>query len=121
MKIYKAELIMFLSLEKEDEYESKFTFELESKEYEKDEKHNRYYRGEGWVGYSIPIDMEVEPTSFGLYKVVQGFEKELSKEELEDLKREMTLKIIKQLNRDKEDYSRRYDNKIQILNKILSE
>lgn len=115
MKVYKAQLIMFLSLEKEDEYESKFTFELESKEYEKDEKHNRYYRGEGWVGYSIPIDMEVEPTSFGLYKVVQGFEKELSKEELNNLKKMMISRMAEQLNNDREDYLRRYNNKIQML------
>lgn len=123
MKIYKAELIMFLDYDytSKSKYGCKFSFELEKEEYKKEEKYNHYTKGEGWVNYRIPINMEIMPTAVGLYKVVQGFEKELNEEELESLKREMTLKLIEQLNKDKEDYLRKYDNKIQILNEIINE
>ena len=80
MKIWKASLVLFYNID--DEWESRFIFELQDKPFDI----NIYvpdewiYR-EGWLSTRIPMIMEVEQIVSG-YKVVQGFDHDLSKEEL---------------------------------------
>ncbi|MGN2336823.1 hypothetical protein ACTFIN_01685 [Clostridium cagae] len=118
MKIYKAQLTMYMDFEKEDEYEAKFTFDSDNEEYEENIKLKHWYRGCGWIGYKIPMNIELQPTVSGLYKAVQGFTKELNENEITNLKHEMATVIINQLKTDKEDYILRYNNKINILHEI---
>ena len=113
MKIWKASLVLFYNID--DEWESRFIFELQDKPFEI----NMYvidewiYR-EGWSIASIPMNMNVEKTESG-YKVVQGFDHDLSKEELNKLKRTMEDKLKDYLNEEKEDYLKTYEDKMKAI------
>ena len=113
MKIWKATLVLFYNMA--DEWESRFDFELQDKPFEI----NMYvidewiYR-EGWSIASIPMNMNVEKIESG-YKVVQGFDHDLSKEELNKLKRTMEDKLKDYLNEEKEDYLKTYEDKMKAI------
>lgn len=113
MKIWKAVLVLFYNME--DEWESKFYFEPQDKLFDI----NIYvpdewiYR-EGWSIASIPMNMNVEKIESG-YKVVQGFDHDLSKEELNKLKRTMEDKLKDYLNEEKEDYLKTYEDKMKAI------
>ena len=113
MKIWKATLVLFYNID--DEWESRFIFELQDKPFEI----NIYvidewiYR-DGWISTRIPMNMEVEQIVSG-YKVTQGFDHDLSKEELNKLKRIMEDKLKDYLNEEKEDYIKKYEDKIKAI------
>ena len=113
MKIWKAILVLFYNMA--DEWESKFYFEPQDKPFDI----NIYvpdewiYR-EGWSIASIPMNMNVEKIESG-YKVVQGFDHDLSKEELNKLKRTMEDKLKDYLNEEKEDYLKTYEDKMKAI------
>ena len=58
--------------------------------------------------------MEVEKIDSG-YKVVQGFDHDLSKEELNKLKRTMKERLCNYLYEEKEDYIKKYEDKIKAI------
>lgn len=113
MKIWKATLVLFYNID--DEWESRFTFELQDKPFEI----NIYVPDEwiyrdGWSITSIPMNMNVEPTTCG-YKVVQGFDHDLSKEELNKLKRTMEERLGNYFYEEKENYIQNYEDKMRAI------
>lgn len=113
MKIWKATLVLFYNID--DEWESRFYFEPQDKPFDI----NIYvpdewiYR-EGWSIVSIPMNMNVEKIDSG-YEVVQGFDHDLSKEELNKLKRTMEERLGNYLNEEKEDYIKKYEDKMRAI------
>lgn len=112
MKIWKAELILFFNLN--DEWEIKFNFKLEEKDYKIDEKLKRMIYLKEWSYVKIPMEMEVEDLGTNI-KIIQGFDYELDKLELQELEEEMKELIKKYLYMKKEEYLKEYERKISII------
>ena len=113
MKIWKATLVLFYNMA--DEWESKFYFEPQDKPFDI----NIYVPDEwiyrnGWSITSIPMNMEVEQIVSG-YRVTQGFDHDLSKEELNKLKRTMEERLCSYLNEEKEDYIKKYEDRMRAI------
>lgn len=113
MKIWKAELILFYTFEKE-ELQTEFIFELEEHNYKENEKFNEWIYFEDWVSDRIPVNMTIE-RFYDNYKIVQGFDYELNKEELEQLEKDMRECMKKQLEYDKELYLKKYEEKLKVI------
>ena len=113
MKVWKAELILFLN--DRDEYETKFLFELSDKDYKINEERKEYLYFKDWVGERIPMNMSIDRTYCGDLKAIQGFDRELSEIELKDLEIAMKKLLKKQLDFEKEKYLKEYNKKINIL------
>lgn len=112
MKIWRAVLV--LSLNENDEYVTKFKFEQTDKEYEENKENWSWY--EGWVGDIIPKKMTIGYFQ-SYYKVEQGFNKKLTKEELDKLQKDMKTLMIKQIEYDKEKYLNNIEKKLAVLKK----
>lgn len=69
---------------------------------------------DGWSITSIPMNMEVEQIVSG-YRVTQGFDHDLSKEELNKLKRTMEERLGNYLYEEKENYIKKYEDKIKAI------
>lgn len=113
MKIWKATLVLFYNID--DKWESRFDFKLQDKPFDI----NIYVPDEwiyrnGWSIASIPMNMNVEKIESG-YRVTQGFDHDLSKEELNKLKRTMEERLCSYLNEEKEDYIKKYEDKIKAM------
>ena len=113
MKIWKATLVLFYNID--DKWESRFDFKLQDKPFDI----NIYVPDEwiyrnGWSIASIPMNMNVEKIDSG-YKVVQGFDHDLSKEELNKLKRTMEERLGGYLYDEKEDYIKKYEDKMRAI------
>lgn len=111
MKIWKARLNLFYTLE--DDYDIKFGFELQNEDYKinKDE----WIYSEGWISTRIPMIMTVENANYGAYKVEQGFDHELNNEELKQLESDMKVMLKKKLDLEKEKFLLEYNRKIELL------
>jgi hypothetical protein len=110
MKIWKAELNLFYNFD--EELQTKFRFELQDKEYETNTKNNEWTYWENWTSERIPMEMTIEKY-YDNYKITQGFDHELNKEELKQLEIKMRELMKKQLNYDKEMYLKSYEKKLK--------
>ena len=63
----------------------------------------------------IPKYMEVKYIYNCPFKVIQGFDRELTKDELDKLKENMKDKLIKYLNKEKEIYVNKINNEIKTI------
>ncbi|HBJ1650857.1 TPA: hypothetical protein LA460_000075 [Clostridium botulinum] len=113
MKIWKAELCLFYNFD--NEWETDFSFELQEEEYKINEKFNEWICFEDWVNYRIPMDMAIDNNGYTGFKVVQGFDNELNKEELIKLEKDMRDLMKKKLEIDKKRYLKDYENKIKAI------
>lgn len=112
LKIWKAELILFC--DDEDKWITRFEFKTNNKEYEINNKFDEWVYSEGWLMDRLPMNMNVEGLTYSTgFKVIQGFDKELSSIELTNLRNEMTALMKKQLNFEKEKYLKEWDNKLR--------
>lgn len=112
MKIWKAEFLIYTL---DGKWESDFYFELQDEDYEVNEKFNKWTYFKDWVGYEIPMDMKIEPCCYGGKKVVQGFDRELSDNELKTLEIEMRKFMIKYLNDEREYMLNQFKEKINAI------
>lgn len=90
-----------------------FDFECDEKDYVL----NQYYYCEskrGWAFNRIPVQMEIEG-EYGNLSVVQGFDHELTEEELSQLREAMKQVLIQKIERDREAYLKTCQQKIEIL------
>lgn len=113
MKIWRAQL--FLHFNENYEWETRFIFRLEPKEYELNKQFNEWTRSEGWIHYSIPMDMIVENQAYEGYVVRQGFDYELDSKELKELENKMRELLIQRLYHDKEQYLITLNNKLKAI------
>ena len=113
MKIWKAELILHYT-EKEN-YETVFIFEQQRKDYEINEKFREWLCRDGWLSSSLPMDLTIDKTLMGEFKIVQGFEYELSEKELLKLEKDMKRFMKNQLVLEKKNYLKKFEEKIQVL------
>lgn len=111
MKIWVAKLILTYY---KDEWETIFNFELSDREYELNERRDGYIYSKGWICDRIPVNIEIEKTWTGL-KVQQGFDRELNEEELREVKSEMKNLLLKDLEYEKDEYLKRYEDKVKVL------
>jgi hypothetical protein len=112
MKIWEAKLL--LTLNENDEFKTYFTLEKQEKEYKLNKYNNEEWTcGEGWIVNRIPINMTISPTSTGLIKIIQGFDRELSKEEIIQLEKDMRVVMKKQLIYEKDMYLKKYQEKLE--------
>lgn len=116
MKIWKAELILFYN--EYDKWETKFKFELDSKDYKINKKFDEWTYCKDWVMERIPMNMCVEINYSTGFKIIQGFNRELSEVELTNLRNEMTVLMKKQLNFEKENYLKKWDEKSRAVSGI---
>ena len=113
MKIWKATLVLFYNMA--DEWESKFCFEPQDKPFDINiYVPDEWIYHEGWLSTRIPMIMEVEQIVSG-YRVTQGFDHELSKEELNKLKRTMEERLGGYICDEKEDYIKKYEDKMRAI------
>jgi hypothetical protein len=112
MKIWKAKLILLYI--DDNDYKTKFTFELQEKEYEVNEKFKEWTWYENWISERIPMNMTIE-RYYDNYKITQGFDYELNKTELVQLENDMRELMKKQLNYDKELYLKKYKEKLKAI------
>lgn len=111
MKIWIADLILIYN--DENKWEAIFDFELSDKEWEFNQRNNSYTYFKEWVSDSIPVKMEVDRTWSGNLKVKQGFDRELTEEELKELEKKMKVLLLKKLEIEKDNYLRTYENKVK--------
>ena len=111
MKIWKAELILICG--ENIKYEIDFYFELQEKEYKLNEKFNEWIHSKSWICSRIPMKMSIE-SEYSL-KVMQGFDRELNKEELKNLKEEMKKFMIAYLEQENEIILKRYNDKVKTI------
>lgn len=110
MKIWEAELILFYN--DESKWEAIFSFKTDDKDYKCNEKTKHWTHWEGWFGTQIPMNMKVDRTYCGELKIIQGFDRELSKKELFELEQEMRKLLAKKLNQEREIMIKKYEEKI---------
>lgn len=119
MKIWKAELFLIYDLN--DEWITRFNFELQDENYKINEYNDKeWVFFKNWVSYRIPKYMKVQPSTSG-FKVEQGFDYELTEEELEQLKKDMIEEMKKCLTLKKERYLQTYETQIQVLEGGINE
>ena len=111
MKIWEAKLILFYN--DNNEYETRFDFELKGDNYEVNGSFKEWTYSEGWICNRVPMEMIAE--SNHVLKIIQGFDKELNEEELKSLKEEMKIFIQRRLNYEKEIFLQRYDDKVKAI------
>lgn len=111
MKIWKAELILNINME--EEYVTFFVFEEQKEDYKVNSKLKEWVRAKSYFDSNVPMDMEVEHYNYGGMRVVQGFDHELTKEELDVLEKNMRKLMVKQLEQDRVDMIDQYSRKIQ--------
>jgi hypothetical protein len=112
MKIWKGVLILFHN--ENEEYETKFKFELQDKEYNLNKSGDEWTHFGDWVSDSIPVNMTIE-RYYDDYKIIQGFDHELSKKELMSLEYDMRELMRKQSFYDKEIYLKKWEEKFKII------
>lgn len=115
MKIWKAELMLFYT--DEDKWTTKFKFKSDDKEYEINNKFDEWNHCEDWIMDRIPMNMCIEGlhTLTNGFKVVQGFDRELSAIELFYLRNQMIVMMEKQLKFQKEKYLKEWDEKLRAI------
>lgn len=111
MKIWKAELI--LNYNTEDKWQTKFYFELQKEDYKVSENFHEWTYFKNWVGYRIPMKMQIENCSYGGFKIIQGFDCELNNNELVQLEKNMRNIMRKQLDYEREKYIKQYEIKLK--------
>ncbi|NEZ47792.1 hypothetical protein FDF74_11430 [Clostridium niameyense] len=113
MKIYTATL--WLINDMEGKYYTKFIFELADGDYKVNGKYNEWTSvGKGWLTDKIPMSMIYE-YSIGLPKVIQGFDHELTKDELIRLEQNMKNFMINGLEEEKDEFLKIYDKKVKAI------
>ena len=117
MKIWKAELILFCNIK--DEYETIFNFELQEDDFKINEKFDEWIYAEDWICTRIPMKITIE-RGYSL-KAKQGFDHELNKIELEELKKTMMVVLQEDLDIQKQLYLSEHNLKSIVLNKYKSE
>ncbi len=110
MKIWKAELHLIYSIN--DKWQTHFYFELQEEDYKENKKFNEWTYSKDWIGYKIPMNMQVENSGYSGLKVVQGFDHELAEDELKILEIEMRKVLRKYLAHEKENYIETYLEKM---------
>lgn len=113
VKIWKAELNLIYSLK--NEWETHFYFELQEEEYRENKEFNKWTYFKNWVGKSIPMYMKVETRGYSGISVVQGFDHELSVDELKTLEKDMREKLKEYLDDEKEKYLNEYMKKMKCI------
>lgn len=113
MRIWKAELNLIYSYS--DGWETCFKFELQEKEYKKNKEFSNWKSCEHWASVIIPMNMEVEFRGYSGVSVVQGFDRELSVDELKNLEKDMRDKLKEYLNDEKEKYLNEHMKKISCI------
>lgn len=111
MKIYKARLILNYTMD--DKWDTRFYFELQDKEYKLNEKTNEWTHIDGWIVNRIPNEMIVEQNGYDGLRVVQGFDRELNKNELNVLETEMRKMMVKELDVQRKRFLKEHGNKIK--------
>lgn len=113
MRIYIAEL-MIISDDNGD-YEVTFSFEQSKREFKYNKETNEFTYFKDWVSDRIPKNMSIEPSMWGGYKVVQGFEENLNEEQLKKLEDGMRMLLMAKLEMEKEKAVNRFEEKIVTL------
>ncbi len=111
MKIYKARLILDYTMD--DKWDTRFYFELQDKEYKLNKKTNEWTYIDGWIVNRIPNEMIVEQNGYDGLRVVQGFDRELNKDELSILETEMRKMMVKELDKQRKRFLKEHGNKIK--------
>lgn len=108
MKIWMARLR--LAQNDESEYEVKFNFELEDGDYQYMESQGEWTKHSGWLHDYIPSKI----TILSSYSVnaIQGFDRELTEDELKDVKQKMKEKIAIYLCGKQNKINEEYNNKL---------
>lgn len=110
MKIWVAELRVYLSFD--DEYICEFTFELSDREYVYNEGLKEFSYFKNWICETIPALPTIKQNMYGK-SVVQGFDRELSEGELLGVKEQMKKMLIEALEKDLEYQLITYTHKIE--------
>lgn len=112
MKIFVAELVM---ISEDEDYEVKFNFEENDKDFEFNENKNEFIHFDDWSDEKFPAKMSVKCSTFTGLKVVQAFDRELDKEELQALEQDMRYALINKLETEKQKVVLEFDQKINKL------
>lgn len=103
------------------------TFDFEFAKQDKEFKINKYFPndewvsiGEGWLSDKIPMKMKVEEF-YGDIIIEQGFDRELSIDELEELEDKMKIQMMEYLFAKRGKILRTLNNKISAIKDNLKE
>lgn len=110
MKIWKAEL--HLNYNTDDKWQTYFNFELQDEDYEENSMFNKWIHFERWIAHEIPKEMQIQNCGYSGLKVIQGFDHDLTDEELELLDARMRNALKKYLEYEKEEYMKIYSEKV---------
>lgn len=104
-----------LSCVDEFEYEINFYFKKEEEKYKIDKENRRFIRKNGYYSIErIPMDIKVY-NFYGDVVAKQGFDHELSKQELEIVKQNMIKALEDKLKDDEEFIKKTYEAKFKAL------
>lgn len=111
MIIWKARLILDYTMD--DTWETRFYFTLQNEDYKLNEKADEWIHIDGWTVKRIPMNMTVEQNGYDGLRVVQGFDRELNKNELNVLETEMRKIMVKELDVQRKRFLKEHGNKIK--------
>lgn len=115
MKIWKAELILNYTID--NKWDVWFEFKAEDKEYKFNDNNTEWLHSEEWICDRVPIEISIENLSYSTgFKIVQGFNKELNKNELEELKGKMKELANKKLEIQKSQVLKEFEEKLPAIN-----
>lgn len=110
MKIWEARLV--LGINDEDQYVTRFNLELAGDKFK--ENNSNWSYADGWLVKSVPKDIDIYE-NYGNVVAKQGFGRELSEEELENVKIKMKEKMLVFLAARQQQINKIYDEKIRTL------
>lgn len=111
MKVWEARLILNYTMD--DTWETRFVFELQDKDYKFIDNNNEWVHRDGWIINRISAKMTVEQNGYSGFRVVQGFDRELNKDELSVLEIEMREMMVKELDNQRKRFLKEHGNKIK--------
>lgn len=98
-----------------DEYHLVFKYNISKKDdYKLHKEHYEFYRVDGWLVDRFPLEATIVASSWGTYKVVQAFQKELTEEELCYTQLKMRAMLIDALISEKNFYLRNINKKLDV-------
>ncbi|NFC86274.1 hypothetical protein EXN13_00880 [Clostridium botulinum] len=110
MKVWKAELHLIYDID--NKWQTYFHFKQQDVDYKENKKFNEWVYFKNWIGYRIPMDMQVKNSGYSGLKVVQGFDHKLTEDGLKILEIKMREVLKKYLGQEKDNYIKTYLEKM---------
>lgn len=111
MKIWRAKLVLIMN--DKDEYVTRFEFKLTGDNFQQNPNYPEWNSRKGWICTTVPFDIKISEQ----YSIcaTQGFDRELTEDELKDVKLKMKDEIMKYLYNKQLKIAQEYNSKLHAI------